>query len=47
MKAVWLEEFVGPVVPVAADTPDQRRYIATTGRKHYERTQKDYEDNRC
>ena len=42
MKAVWLEEFGGPEVLVAADAPDQR-----TCRIHYERTQKDDEDNRC
>jgi hypothetical protein len=47
MKAVWLEEFGGPEALVAADAPDQRRYGATTGRTHYERTQKDDEDNRC
>jgi hypothetical protein len=47
MKAVWSEEFVGPEGLVAADAPDQRRYSATTGRKHYERTRKDDEDNRC
>jgi hypothetical protein len=47
MKAVWLEEFGGSEVLVAADAPDQRRYGATTGRTHYERTQKDDEDNRC
>jgi hypothetical protein len=47
MKAVWLEEFGGPEVLVTAAAPDQRRYSATTGRKHYERIRRDDEDNRC
>jgi hypothetical protein len=47
MKAAWLEEFSETEVLVAADAPDQWRYGATTGKTHYERTQKDDEDNRC
>ena len=41
MKAVWLEKFGSPEALVAADAPDQR-----TCETHYERTQKDDEDNR-
>jgi hypothetical protein len=47
MKAVRLEEFGGPEVLIAADAPDQRRYGATTDRTHYERIQKEDEDNGC
>jgi hypothetical protein len=43
MKAVRLEEFGGQEV----FAPDQRTYGATTCGTHYERTQKDDEDNRC
>jgi hypothetical protein len=47
MKTVWPEEFGGPEVFVAADAPDPGRYCAPTCGAHYERTQKDDEDNRC
>jgi hypothetical protein len=47
MNAVRLEEFGWPEALVATDAPDQRRYGATTGKTHYERTQKDDEDNGC
>jgi hypothetical protein len=46
MKAVWLEEFGGPEVLVAAHAPDQRRYGARPGRTHHERTYENDEDNR-
>jgi hypothetical protein len=47
MKAVWLKKVGGPEVLVAAEAPDQGRYCAPTCGTHYERIQKDDEDNRC